>query len=152
MSVNLDSNLFLIYFSLFLLQYTKPQIFTWYIYNEPSNQTLDFFLWHEICYSGRVFINPVRPSDAMWRQWSWSPLVQVKAGCPSNHYLNQCWLLDELHHKQKLQWYLNQNRSSLVPANIFSNTSSAKWQLFCSVYMTSPQLCLCIFPINSRIL
>ena len=35
------------------------------------------------------------PSDAIWRQGSWSTLAQVMACCLTapNHYLNQCWLV-----------------------------------------------------------
>ena len=39
--------------------------------------------------------NSLRPSDAIWRQWSWTTLAQVMAcslTAPS-HYLNQCWLI-----------------------------------------------------------
>ena len=35
------------------------------------------------------------PSDAIWRQWSWTTLAQVMACCLTapSHYLNQCWLI-----------------------------------------------------------
>ena len=38
--------------------------------------------------------NSLRPSDAIWRQWSWTTLAQVMACCLTapSHYLNQCWL------------------------------------------------------------
>ena len=39
--------------------------------------------------------NSLGPSDAIWRQWSWTTLAQVMAcflTAPS-HYLNQCWLI-----------------------------------------------------------
>ena len=41
------------------------------------------------------FINSLRPSDAIWRQWSWTTLAQVMACCLTapSHYLNQCWLI-----------------------------------------------------------
>ena len=41
------------------------------------------------------YINSLRPSDAIWRQWSWTTLVQVMACCLTapSHYLNQCWLI-----------------------------------------------------------
>ena len=40
-------------------------------------------------------INSLRPSDAIWRQWSWTTLAQVMACCLTapSHYLNQCWLI-----------------------------------------------------------
>ena len=39
--------------------------------------------------------NSLRPSDAIWRQWSWTTLAQVMACCLTapSHYLNQCWLI-----------------------------------------------------------
>ena len=42
-----------------------------------------------------LFINSLRPSDAIWRQWSWTTLAQVMACCLTapSHYLNQCWLI-----------------------------------------------------------
>ena len=42
-----------------------------------------------------LFLNSLRPGDAIWRYRSWSILAQVMACClttPSN-YLNQCWLM-----------------------------------------------------------
>ena len=40
-------------------------------------------------------INSLWPSDAIWRQWSRSTLMQVMACCLTapSHYLNQCWLI-----------------------------------------------------------
>ena len=42
-----------------------------------------------------LYINSLRPSDATWRQWSWTTLAQVMACCLTapSHYLNQCWLI-----------------------------------------------------------
>ena len=42
-----------------------------------------------------LLINSLRPSDAIWRQWSWTTLAQVMACCLTapSHYLNQCWLI-----------------------------------------------------------
>ena len=42
-----------------------------------------------------VLLNSLRPSDAIWRQWSWTTLAQVMACCLTapSHYLNQCWLI-----------------------------------------------------------
>ena len=39
--------------------------------------------------------NSLRPSDAIWRQWSWTTLAQVMACCLTapSHYLKQCWLI-----------------------------------------------------------
>ena len=39
--------------------------------------------------------NSLRPSDAIWRQWSWTTLAQVMACCLTapSHFLNQCWLI-----------------------------------------------------------
>ena len=40
-------------------------------------------------------VNSLRPSDAKWRQRSWTKLVQVMACCLTapSHYLNQYWLI-----------------------------------------------------------
>ena len=41
------------------------------------------------------WVNSLRPSDTMWYNRTWSPLIHVMAWClvaPSN-YLNQCWLI-----------------------------------------------------------
>ena len=42
-----------------------------------------------------IFLNSLRPSDAIWRQWFWTTLAQVMACCLTapSHYLNQCWLI-----------------------------------------------------------
>ena len=42
-----------------------------------------------------TFINPLGPSDAIWRRRSWSTRVQVLACClpAPSQYLNQCWLM-----------------------------------------------------------
>ena len=42
-----------------------------------------------------TWFNSLRPSDAIWRQWSWTTLAQVMACCLTapSHYLNQCWLI-----------------------------------------------------------
>ena len=39
--------------------------------------------------------NPLHPSNAQWRQWSWSTLTQVMVCCltASRHYPNQCSLI-----------------------------------------------------------
>ena len=49
--------------------------------------TINEILWHSL--------NSLRPSDAIWRQWSWTTLAQVMACCLTapSHYLNQCWLI-----------------------------------------------------------
>ena len=48
--------------------------------------------------------NTLWPSDAIWRQRSWSTLAQVMACClmTVSHYLNQCWLFIT-----KVQWHLS---------------------------------------------
>ena len=40
-------------------------------------------------------VNSSRPSDAIWRQLSWTTLAQVMACClmAPSHYLNQYWLI-----------------------------------------------------------
>ena len=47
------------------------------------------------CVSCCLWVNSLWPSDAIWRQRSWSTLVQVMACCLTapSHYLNQCWLM-----------------------------------------------------------
>ena len=44
---------------------------------------------------GLSALNTLWPSDAMWRQRSWTTLAQVMACClmAPSHYLNQCWLM-----------------------------------------------------------
>ena len=46
-------------------------------------------------YCPAAIVNSLRPSDAIWRQWSWTTLAQVMACCLTapSHYLNQCWLI-----------------------------------------------------------
>ena len=41
------------------------------------------------------WVNPLCPSDVIWRQGSRSTLAQVMACCltATSHYLNQCWLM-----------------------------------------------------------
>ena len=50
-----------------------------------------FYPRHQSC----TALNSLRPSDAIWRQWSWTTLAQVMACCLTapSHYLNQCWLI-----------------------------------------------------------
>ena len=59
---------------------------------EPLNRNkfLDIWNWAE-----KPYLNSLRPSDAIWRQWSWTTLAQVMACCLTapSHYLNQCWLI-----------------------------------------------------------
>ena len=47
-------------------------------------------------------INPLRPSDAIWRKRSGSTLAQVMVCClmAPSHYLNQCWLIIS-----KVEWH-----------------------------------------------
>ena len=61
---------------------------------------LPFFVnWYSVtfrfCLDYHQALNSLRPSDAIWRQWSWTTLAQVMACCLTapSHYLNQCWLI-----------------------------------------------------------
>ena len=57
--------------------------------------------WNEFsCQESQT--NSLEPSDAIWRQWSWSTLAQVMACCLTapSHYLNQCWLIIS-----KVEWH-----------------------------------------------
>ena len=54
--------------------------------------------WHKLGLGSSLtfsLVNSLRPSDAIWRQWSWTTLAQVMACCLTapSHYLNQCWLI-----------------------------------------------------------
>ena len=53
-----------------------------------------------------IYINSLRPSDAIWRHWSGSTWAQVMAYCltAQSHYLNQCWL-----NINGVLWYLPYN-------------------------------------------
>ena len=54
-----------------------------------------------------MIINSLGPSDAIWRQRSWSTLAQVMAGCLTtpSHYMNQCWLIIS-----KVEWHLSKGK------------------------------------------
>ena len=58
---------------------------------------LEYFshIWIKIQNWFVLGFNSLRPSDAIWRQWSWTTLAQVMACCLTapSHYLNQCWLI-----------------------------------------------------------
>ena len=45
-----------------------------------------------------IQFSSLRPSDAIWWQWSGSTLSQVMVYCLTtpSHYLNQCWLITSL--------------------------------------------------------
>ena len=63
-----------------------------------SASTCDMKVWYFlilILWLHVDMINTLRPSDAIWRQWSWTTLAQVMACCLTapSHYLNQCWLI-----------------------------------------------------------
>ena len=60
----------------------------WRRYNSTALYVPDVLYWD-------TDINSLRPSDAVWRQWSWTTLAQVLACCLTepSHYLNQCWLI-----------------------------------------------------------
>ena len=61
------------------------------------------FMFHKF---SLTMVNSLWPSDVIWRQRTWSTLVQVMACCLTapNHYLNQCWLIisDVLWHSQEM--------------------------------------------------
>ena len=113
---------------------------------------LDQFIhvpWNiEICQAG---LGPGRRDDVIWLQlfkdfrysvggstvpWSTS-LYEKKYVCvcvcvcsvPS-HNLNQCWLIFDWNHLNKLKWNLNQNTPIFIQENEFEN-SFAKWRPFC---------------------
>ena len=53
-----------------------------------------YWLYATICSRNILStINSLRSSDATWRQWSWTTLVQAMACCLTapSHCLNQCW-------------------------------------------------------------
>ena len=61
-----------------------------------------FRLSHSACYNDMIIhINSLWPSDAIWRQGSWSTLLHVRVCCLTapSHYLNKCWLIIT-----KIQW------------------------------------------------
>ena len=62
--------------------------------NLPSHQWRQSWYYSNSWFSANV-VNSLRPSDAIWRQWSWTTLAQVMACCLTapSHYLNQCWLI-----------------------------------------------------------
>ena len=65
----------------FILCNQPPQV--------PPCFNVFYFMWSVLAF------NSLRPSDAIWRQWSWTTLAQVMACCLTapSHYLNQCWLI-----------------------------------------------------------
>ena len=62
------------------------------IYSYWSYQQLCVCKWY---HGNQRDINSLRPSDAMWRLWSWTTLAHVMACCLTapSHYLNQFWLI-----------------------------------------------------------
>ena len=67
----------------------------WCVFCEFDDGSM-FYLSHgHCCISLQYHLNSLRPSDAIWRQWSWTTLAQVMACCLTapSHYLNQCWLI-----------------------------------------------------------
>ena len=68
-------------------QFQKGRIPWW-----PSRYDCTF---NSVIFKLILWINSLRPSDAIWRQWSWTTLAQVMACCLTapSHYLNQCWLI-----------------------------------------------------------
>ena len=59
-----------------------------------------------------VMIKPLRPSDAIWRQRSWTTLAQVMACCLTapSHYLNQCRLIIT-----EVYWHSSERNSQQIP-------------------------------------
>ena len=77
------------------------------------------YLWQALNI-GRSFpsfiINSLWPSDAIWRQRSWSTLAQVMACCLTapSHFLNQCWLIIS-----EAQWHSYKGNSTRDASNIY---------------------------------
>ena len=74
-------------------------------------------------------VNSLRPSDAIWRQWSWATLAQVMACCLTapSHYLNQCWLII-----RGVLWHSSENSFAGIAQGINSGYEFKKdlWKLF----------------------
>ena len=92
--------------------------------------------WHQSC-----AYNSLRPSDAIWRQMSWTTLAWVMACClmAPIHYLNQCWLINKVLWQShegyfrgdtpSINWYhYCENCSS----NISIKFSRGQWDKVCS--------------------
>ena len=60
-------------------------------------------------------VNSLRPSDAIWRQRSWTTLVQVMACClmAPSHHLNQCWLIINKALWQSIEGYFKRDNTSV---------------------------------------
>ena len=68
----------------------------WNLYIITEENPFENFIWKMAAILCRPqCVNSLRPSDAVWRQWSWTTLAQVMACCLTapSHYLNQCWLI-----------------------------------------------------------
>ena len=63
--------------------------------DKPLSEPMIVSLLMHTCVTRPQWVNSLRPSDAIWRQWSWTTLAQVMACCLTapSHYLNQCWLI-----------------------------------------------------------
>ena len=63
----------------------------------PGNKPLSepMLLCVQMHVTQALWVYSLRPSDAIWRQWSWTTLAQVMACClmAPSHYLNQYWLI-----------------------------------------------------------
>ena len=67
--------------------------------------------------------NSLRPSDAYMRRQSnhhWFRLWLVAWSAPS-HYLNQCWIIINSNHRNKLRWNPRRNSSIFILENAFEN-------------------------------
>ena len=70
------------------ISYSSVELKLWFNPKSLAKQALNSL-------SSLLGLNSLRPSDAIWRQWSWTTLAQVMACCLTapSHYLNQCWLI-----------------------------------------------------------
>ena len=64
------------------------------LFDEFKNLVKFLNNWH-IFHEPMTLINSLWPSDAIWRQGSWSAMDLVIICClmAPSHYLNQCWLI-----------------------------------------------------------
>ena len=84
--------------------------------------------------------NSLAPSDATWSQRTWFTLVQVMICCMTapDHYLNQCWLDNEvLWHSSESNF--TENAQAISHSNLFENYTcritttvpKGQWVKFC---------------------
>ena len=94
-----DINLGQHWLRLWLVPWQHPAIISW---NHVELSSKVFCGTELRAISQEVLINPLWPSDAIWRHRSGSTLAQVMACClmAPSHYLNQCWLIIS-----EVQWH-----------------------------------------------